>query len=62
MIEDFPLNAKFIYEEPTIIIEANRCINFVTYLIRDVRESFHWHIGNNPTSKLIFQEYQRVSL
>jgi hypothetical protein len=60
-IEDFPLNAKFIYEEAELIIENNRRINFVTYLIRDVREFFGWQRGSNQEGKDLFKRYHSVS-
>lgn len=40
LIIDFPLNAKFIYEEAFLIIENNQKINFVAYLIRDISEAY----------------------
>lgn len=36
LLEDFPLNAKFIYEEAFLVIENNVKINFVTYLVKDI--------------------------
>lgn len=36
LIEDFPLNAKFIYEESFLVVENNLRINFIVYLIKDI--------------------------
>lgn len=60
LIDGFPLNAKFIYEEAELIIENNRRINFVTYLIRGARESFQWQL-KDPSAKEIATLYHAVS-
>jgi hypothetical protein len=44
-----------------LIVEHNRKINFVTYLIRDIRDSYCWQAANTPESKAIFKEYNAVS-
>lgn len=40
LFEDFPLNAKFIYEEAFLIAEKNNRLNLSTYLIRDIANAY----------------------
>ena len=46
LIEDFKLNAKFIYEEAFLIIENNKKQGFIPYLIKDIREAIK-HLKEN---------------
>lgn len=60
-MSDFPLNAKLIYEDPFLVIEHNKRINFITYLIKDVKEAFKWQANSNTEDKLIFKKYHETS-
>jgi hypothetical protein len=39
LIHDFPLNAKFIYEDAFLVVENNCRVNFISYLIKDMAEA-----------------------
>jgi hypothetical protein len=62
LIEDFPLNAKFLYEEPSLAVPGNRSLNFVGYLVREVRNSFVWQLDQNSDTHArgLFQGFQTV--
>jgi hypothetical protein len=40
LIEDFPLNAKFIYEEAFLVVENNAKVNFVVYIVKDIGDAY----------------------
>ena len=63
LMEDFPLNAKFLYEEPALAVEGNRTLNLITYLIRDAKDSFLWMSQqvDSAEAKTLFQAYQAIS-
>jgi hypothetical protein len=39
LIDNFALNAKLIYEDAFLVVENNRKINIVAYLIKDIAEA-----------------------
>ena len=36
LLGDFPLNAKFVYEEAFLVVERNCRVNFVTYVLKEL--------------------------
>ena len=40
LIEKFPLNAKFIYEEAFLVVPPNRRLNFPLYLLKQLQITF----------------------
>lgn len=59
LMEDFPLNAKFLYEEPSLMVEGNRRINLASYLVREVKEALQWESAEGEL-RAAAEEYVRA--
>lgn len=40
LVDDFPLNAKFIYEEAFLVVENNSRLNCITYFVREIAAAY----------------------
>ena len=61
LIQQFPLNARIIYEDAFLVVENNRRINFIAYLIKDVKEAFVWQMKSSAEEKEVFMSYLEAS-
>lgn len=61
LINQFPLNARVIYEDAFLVVENNRRINFIAYLIKDVKEAFVWQMKSSAEEKEVCMAYLEIA-